>query len=400
MGSSTTTSTLRPPVPTDPPRPPAAMIGDLVLPCSPTALTPIDDTVGVTDTSIAIGTGSDRGGIGTPGAGLGIVEMIESLADHCNAHGGLHGRDIRVIEYDAAAVETVDRVQQACEEVSALVGHAFLQLVEETLAAIECRLARYPAGSGLLAPAPTRLHAPLTAAFADPEAARIVLVGPDTPVERAARAAHEAAITATGGPLQVVGSVAYPIDRVPDWDLLVADARATGAGQVLIVGGCDQAVVPFVAVADRAGWAPVVVASATAYETGCLDVATPERLLLELPFLPFEDGEAAPAAAAHGELLALTAAPRTGIGLLAASAFWRWAVDTAACPMSVGEDCASPLAGIDWSAGGLHTPVSPDGTTPGCAVVMGIEDGAFVRRLPVEPGTYECEPVFSAPLPG
>lgn len=399
MGSSTTT-TLRPPVPTDPPRPPAAMIGDLVLPCSPTALTPMGETAGVTDSSITIGTGSDRGGIGTPGAGLGIIEMIEALADHCNAHGGIHGRDIRVIEYDAAAAETVDRVQQACEEVSALVGHAFLQLIEEALTTIECGLARYPAGAGLLPPTPIRLHAHLTAAFADPAAARIVLVGPDTPVEGAGRDAHAAAIAATGGPLQVVGSVPYPIDRVPDWDRLVGEARATGAGQVVIVGGCDQAVVPFVDVADRAGWAPMVVASATAYEAGCLDVATPERLLLELPFLPFEDGDSAPAAAAHEELLALTAAPRTGTGLLAASAFWRWAVDTAACPMSVGEDCASPLAGLDWSAGGLHTPISPDGTTPGCAVVMGIEDGEFVRLLPIEPGTYECEPVFSAPLPG
>lgn len=376
------------------------MIGDLVLPCSPTDLTPIVDAVGITDASITIGTGSDRGGIGTPGAGVGIIEMIEALADHCNAHGGLHGRDIRVIEYDAAAVETVDRVRRACEEVSALVGHAFLQLIEEALTAIDCGLARYPTGPGLLPPTPVRLHGHLTAAFADPAASRIVLVGPDTPVEAAARVAHEAAVTAAGGVLEVVGTVPYPIDRVPDWDRLVGEARATGAGQVVIVGGCDQAVVPFIEVADRAGWAPMILASAAAYEAGCLGVATPERLLLELPFLPFEDGDAAPAAAAHEELLALTAAPRTGTGLLAASAFWRWAVDTAACPTSVGEECASPLAGLDWSAGGLHPPVSPDGTSPGCAVVMGIEDGAFVRRLPVEPGTYECEPVFSAPLPG
>ena len=95
-----------------------------------------------------------------------------------------------------------------------------------------------------------------------------------------------------------------------------------------------------------------------------------------------------------------TAAPRTGNGILAASAFWRWAVDTAAC-LGVAEDaCASPIGDEPWTGGGLHVAVDDAASASECAVLLGVEDGAFVRRLPVEAGTYECEPAFTATAPG
>lgn len=397
--SSTTTTTLRPPVPTDPPPLPEAMIGDLVIPCSPVGRSVVAEQPGVTADAIVIGTGSDRGGIATPGAGLGIIEMIETLADHCNANGGLHGREVRVLEYDAAAAEAAERVAAACDEVVALVGHAFLQLAEETLTALECGLDRYPAADGLVPATPVNLHAHLSAAFTDPTAASIALVGPDTPTGQAERNRHRAAIEAVGGPLTVVADLGYAIDRQTDWDRLVGEARFSGAGQVHIVGGCDHAIRPFVDVADAAGWEPVIVGTAAAYDPACLDIPTTERLLVEIPFLPFEDGDAAPATSEHAALIDRIAAPRTGNGLLAASAFWRWAADSAACLADDDPECAAPVDDVGWTAGGLHTPVSADGSTGGCTVVLGVEDGAFVRRLPVEAGAYSCDPAFSSMPP-
>lgn len=399
VSSVVSTTTLRPPVPTDPAPLPNATIGELVIPCSPVDATELPDRPGITADTILIGTGSDRGGIATPGAGVGIAEMVETLADHCNASGGLHGRDVQVVEYDAAAEEATARVRAACEEVVALVGHAFLQLVEEVLTALDCGLARYPAAGDLLPPQPRTLHGHLTGAFADPAATQIALVGPDTAAAGDERAAHRAAIEATGGPLAVVTEIAYPIDRQPDWDRLVGEARFSGAGQVFVVGGCDQAVVPFASVAEAAGWSPVLVATATAYDPACLEVPSPDRFFVEVPFLPFEDGDAAPATAEHAALLDRVAAPRTGNAILAASAFWRWAVDAAACLGEVDADCAAPIGDGGWTGGGLHVPVAADGSTGGCAVVVGIEDGAFVRRLPVEPGTYACDDGLSVVPP-
>jgi hypothetical protein len=374
------------------------MIGDLVIPCRPVEAVELPERPGVTAEAVTIGTGSDRGGLGTPAAGNGIVEMIEVLVDLCNASGGIAGRDVRVIDYDAAGFEAVDRVEEACVETVALVGHQFLQEIETAFAAAGCGLPLFSGGIGLVPPNPFGLHGHLVAFFDEPEtAAAIVLIGPDTPLAAADRATRRRAIEATGGALTIVGELAYPIGSVPDWGRIAGEARALGAGQVHIDGGCAQAVLPFVDVAEGASWRPLVVATASAYDGDCLATAQPDRLLIELPFLPFEDAGAAPATAAHTELLDRIAAPRTGAGLLAATEFWRWASAADACLADVDPQCwATTRATQDgWTAGGLHPALAADGTSEGCAVVLGVENGEFVRRLPVEAGVYDCTPELS-----
>jgi len=400
--STTTTTTLRPPPPTDPPEREPATIGDLVIPCRPVDAVALRERPGLSPDAVTIGTGSDRGGIGTPGAGSGIIEMVEVLAELCNAQGGVAGRDVRVVDYDAAAFEAAERVEEACEETVALVGHQFLQEIETALTAAACGLPLFTGGTGLVPTTPFGLHGHLSALFADPPAAAtIVLIGPDTPLAEAERTLRRRAIESIGGLLVVAGEVAYPIDRVPDWERIAGEARALGAGQVHLDGGCDQAVLPFVDIAERAGWRPVVLATAAAYDPACLATPQPDRFLVEVPFLPFEDGAAAPATAAHAELLDRVAAPRSGAALLAASEFWRWASLAEECLASADPACTTVAraAQIDWTAGGLHPPISSAGTTEGCAVVMAIEDGEFVRRLPTEPGVYDCAPERSVLVP-
>lgn len=395
VADPSSTTTLRPPPPTDPPERADPTIGDLVIPCRPLDPVALPARPGVTDEAVTIGTGSDRGGIGTPGAGNGIIEMIEVLAELCNASGGVAGRDVRVIDYDAAAFEAVERVTEACLETVALVGHQFLQEVETALSAAGCGLPLFTGGTWLTPTSPFVLHGHLAALFTDPATAGdVVLVGPDTALAAARRAERRRALETTGPLLTVVGEVAYPIDAVPDWDRITGQARALGAGQVHVDGGCDQAVLPFVDVAERAGWRPVVVATASAYDVACLETPQPDRLLIEIPFLPFEDGDAAPATAAHAALLDRTGAPRTGAGLLAASEFWRWASVADDCLVSLDAECYrnGRLSQMSWTAGGLHPPLAADGTSEGCAVVLGVEDAAFVRRLPSDPGVYDCAP--------
>ncbi|MEZ5247432.1 MAG: hypothetical protein R2707_20255 [Acidimicrobiales bacterium] len=400
--SSTTTTTLRPPPPTDPPERADPTIGDLTIPCRPSDAIELPDRPGVTADAVTIGTGSDRGGLGTPGAGDGIIEMVEVLVDLCNASGGIAGRDVRVVDYDAAGFEAVDRVEEACAETVALVGHRFLQEIETALSAAACGLPLFTAGTDLVPTTPFGLHGHLVAFFTDPENAdAVVLVGPDTALAALERAARRRAIESLDGALTVVGEVTYPIDAVPDWGRITGEARALGAGQVHIDGGCAQAVLPFVDVAEAASWRPLVTATAEAYDEACLASPQPDRLLVELPFLPFEDGGAAPATAAHAELLDRIAAPRTGLGLLAATEFWRWASAAETCLADLDPQCwATDRAAQEaWTAGGLHPALAADGSSEGCAVVLGVEDGEFVRRLPTEPGVYDCSPELSAVVP-
>ena len=400
---ATTTTTLRPPPPTDPPDRDDPTIGDLVIPCRPVASVGLPERPGVAVDAVTIGTGSDRGGLATPAAGNGIIEMIEVLVDLCNASGGIAGRDVRVIDYDAAGFEAAERVEEACVETVALVGHQFLQEIETAFSAAACGLPLFGGGTGLVPTTPFGLHGHLVAFFDAPEtAAAIVLMGPDTPAAAADRAARRQAIEVAGGALTVVGELTYPIGSVPDWGRLTGEARALGAGQVHIDGGCAQAVLPFVAAADQAAWRPLVVATAVAYDEDCLASAQPDRLLIELPFLPFEDDDAAPATAAHAALLDRIAAPRTGVGMLAATEFWRWASAAETCLTDVDPQCWATIRAAQdgWTAGGLHPPLATDGSSEGCAVVLGVENGEFVRRLPGEPGLYDCTAELSVVLSG
>lgn len=392
--TSTTTTTLRPPPPTDPPELDPTTIGDLEVPCGVGGAT-LPERTGVTDDAIVIGIGTDRGGIATVDSGLGAIGMVEGLVDYCNAEGGLFGRDLRLVEYDAAGVEGVARVEEACAEVSALVGTTFLEVGATNFAALSCGLPMYRAETDLVPVAPFSLHGHIAALFADPaEAGDVVLVGPATADGAADRALRRVALEAAVGLFNVRAEVAYPIDSPPNWSRLVGDARASGAGQVHLRGGCRQAVLPFLEIADNAGWNPVVVVGPEAYDAECFGVADPSRLIVEIPFLPFEDGSAAAATAAHAELLDRIGAPRTGTALMAAGSFWRWAVTAVRCLPDADVVCADQALALTdgWTAGGLHQAISADRRSEGCAVVLGIEAGAFVRILPEAAGTYDCEP--------
>lgn len=400
--STTSTTTLRPPTPEDPPEPPVPTIGELEIPCRSSELVEVPVRPGVTDEAITIGTGTDRGGIATAGAGRGVVEMMEVLVDHCNANGGLLGRSVRVEEYDAAAVEADDRVARACGEVSALVGHVFYQYLEAESAAAACGLPSIPTEHALVPSARIDLHGLLAGVFAATgNGGDVALVAPDTPAAAEATTARLAAIAFGEVPLRVVSTVSYPVDDPPDWPAVVNAAREGDAGQVHLVGGCDHAVAPFLTAADAAGWEPVVVTTAAAYDPACLDLVNASRLLVEVPFLPVEDGSAAPAISAHAELLDRVGAPLTGHGVLAASAFWRWASLAEDCLVVPDPECVADAVDRqgEWTAGGLHRGIQASGASPGCAVVLAIDAGAFVRRLPEEPGTYDCTEGLSVEMP-
>ena len=394
---STTTTTLVPPTPTDPPEIPRPVIGDLDLPCGTVDDVELDPGPGVDDESIVIGTGNDRGGLATFDAGRGLTEAVAALADHCNGLGGLAAREIVVVDFDAAGVETAERIVEACAQVHAMVGFRYLEGLLAAATAAECALPLVPAPASSLG-TQVRLHGHLAALFGAPlEAGSVALVGPDTVSGVLARQQRAAALVGDGSPfpLTVTADLGYPVDVPPDWSGIVGAVRFSGAGAVHIDGGCEHAVVPFLRTAREAGWDPVVVATVSAYDDACL--ADPElvtRLLVELPILPFEDGEAAPATLIHQEILSLTGAPLTGDALLAASAFWKWAVAVDRCGSALDRACVDRQAGLvdNWTAGGLHPAVGADGSAEPCAIVLGAPEGEWTRLLPTEPGTYECNP--------
>ncbi len=403
-------TTLVPPIPTDPPRPPGPALGTLELPCGveaePTAVP--DDEIGIEPGTIVIGTGNDRGGLHTFGSGRGIPDAVEVMAGHCNSLGGLAGREIVVLEYDAAVVELEDRTLEQCGETNAVVGHGYLRETDAAEIRSVCILPAFPAWiDGLTSGEPFPLHGHLAAVWGDAAASAIALIGPDTTSAEARRSLRTDALAASSVEFDVVVELIYPIVEAPDWEQIAASAEEAGAGLVHVDGSCDAALVPLLRALQGGDWSPAILSGPSAYDAGCIAAAELEglpldRLTIELPFLPLDDGDDAPVTTVVAGLLEDVAAPVTGDALLAVSAFWRWAVAVDECGEDLSRLCLAEAAtGFeDWTSGGLHRVVSADGTTDGCTVIVGVEAGELRRVFPETPGTYDCNPDWTVALRG
>jgi ABC-type branched-subunit amino acid transport system substrate-binding protein len=93
--------------------------GDLGVVCSPAPAgepNAASTEPGVTATSVQLGTFSDPGFAGRLGLNKELFDTAEAFTKWCNAHGGIHGRQIVLKERDAKVLEFQQRVIEACDQ--------------------------------------------------------------------------------------------------------------------------------------------------------------------------------------------------------------------------------------------------------------------------------------------
>jgi ABC-type branched-subunit amino acid transport system substrate-binding protein len=79
--------------------------------------------LGVTDTSIRVGTMADPGTPVQPGLDQELFDTADAFVGWCNDAGGINGRKLSVDKWDAKLTETAARMIQACEVNFFLVGN-------------------------------------------------------------------------------------------------------------------------------------------------------------------------------------------------------------------------------------------------------------------------------------
>ncbi len=80
---------------------------------------------GVTDTAIEIGYGDDAGYAPNPGVGHEASDAVEALIGWCNDQGGINGRPVKGVYYDAKITEVTNVMSEACKSAFMLVGQVF-----------------------------------------------------------------------------------------------------------------------------------------------------------------------------------------------------------------------------------------------------------------------------------
>lgn len=95
---------------------------DLAWPCGPGDASGATEQ-GVTDDSITIVGGDDRGFAGAPGLNKEQTDALEAFVEACNEMGGINGRTVRLVVKDAAIFNAQQVMTEACDEAFMLVGH-------------------------------------------------------------------------------------------------------------------------------------------------------------------------------------------------------------------------------------------------------------------------------------
>ena len=382
-------TTLLPPVPSDPPEIEGPSLAEFAVPCGVDAEPTAANGPGVDAEAIRLATGSDEGGRFAGRSGATMPDAVLAMAEHCNTLGGLAGRVIRVEAYDAAVTEVPDVAARQCAETFALVGYGYLQESLGTETWNACDLPRFEGWpSALLDAEPLPLLAPRVAAVSDARALSVVVVMPETTAGRSEAEAAQIALVAAG--FTVVAVEFYSPAVEVDWAAMSERIDRTGAGLVHLSGSCRAATMPLVAAGGVDG--PTVVADVSSYDDTCRADAAAlgvpvDKVLLQLPFLPIEDGDDAPVTQAFVEILETYAAAPTGDALLAGAAFWEFAVAVDACRSEeVNRDCLDDRRADEWNGAGLY-PVAADTR---CRVVVTLDEGGFQRVLPAEPGRFSC----------
>jgi ABC-type branched-subunit amino acid transport system substrate-binding protein len=106
----------------------ASSFGTLASPCGPAedgAAAGATTETGLTDSSITIGYGNDAGYQATPGLNAEMAFAVEGMIEWCNEQGGINGRTVEGIYYDAKVTEVNNVMVEACEQVFMLVGQGF-----------------------------------------------------------------------------------------------------------------------------------------------------------------------------------------------------------------------------------------------------------------------------------
>ncbi|MGY1812514.1 ABC transporter substrate-binding protein [Blastococcus sp. SYSU D00820] len=366
---------------------------------------------GVTDDSITIGYGDDRGFSASPGLSKEMGDAVSAMIDWCNEQGGINGREIIGNQYDAAYTQAATVVQQACATDFMLVGQGF-------------------AGDEAAEPVRVGCNLPTVAGFT---------VGPN----------------ASMGPMKFE-SVPYPVDRYntaplqlaiqefPEFsenmDFLNSSSPAAVVGNakvgrvleqlgitpkdcgVTLSAQGDPSYVPFaeryqdcgvgalftstspgavqfgmLEAMSRVGIEPVLMFEATWYSEAVAEwnatSGAGDNLYTGLAFQPFENADEVPAVQQYLDIVGGAGGKTALLGMQATSAFLLWATVAKDCGSDLTRQCMiDGLSQVtEWTGGGLHAPSNPGENLPAsCALLLDLEGGEYAQVVPETRGEFEC----------
>ena len=411
--SSTTQTQETEEIPAEP-EPDYEMFGDIVWPCNPGSASGATDQ-GVTDTTILIGGGDDRGYAASLGLNITQTDTLSAFVEKCNELGGINGREVLVELYDAKIFEVSNVWLDACPRMFMMVAEGFAvdSLGEETR--VQCELAHIPTytvsaaaahGPMMIQPVPNPSDRnPLSMASYIAETYPNSIAKSGTMYGNFAATIETKDKTLSSYPplgFEFIANLEYNIVGEDDWTPFVLELKNAGVKHIYFTGTCLPNYQAFRAATSVNSFDAIYTTDANFYENSCREANSDgvmNNTYVRMAFIPFEERDYAPGVNDYLELMEEKGGEVALLGMQAASAFLLWATAAKACGSNLTRSCVlEEAAKIDeWSGGGMHVASDPGvNEPPPCGIVIELVGTTYERIFPTEPGTYECNESWNA----
>ncbi|MDA8046136.1 MAG: ABC transporter substrate-binding protein [Actinomycetota bacterium] len=418
-GSSSTATTAGATTPTSSGGGSTQMFGTLASPCGPGSANGATDQ-GVTDTSIRIGYGDDRGFAQSPGLDQEMGDAVTAMIKWCNDQGGILGRKIVGDDYDAAITQVNTVMQEACKSDFMLVGEGFALDEAAEATRLGCNLAAVPGFTvgPDVANAPEMYQAvpnPVDYLPASPffEAAQLFPQAVSsydvihTTLTSATEVTYNKDVTAAAaaGWKQTNCGVTLNYYGEPNYTPFAQKYQACGVK--LIYNDLTPGPVLFgmLQANFQLGVKPIYIMETSNYTTQMSAWNTAgigNDIYIRDAFVPLEEANINPAVAKYISLVQATGGKISQLGQQAASSFLLWATEAKACGSTLTRQCMiNHLSNVhSWTGGGLHAQTDPGANTPpSCGMLLKLTGTTFSQFYPKTQGQFDCNSKYLFKVP-
>jgi len=397
------------------------MFGDLPSPCGRASASSASTASeqGVTATSITIGYGDDAGYPQSPGLEHEMSDAVKAMIKWCNAQGGINGRQITGVYYDAKLTNVNSVMVTACKQVFMLVGEGFA--LDGSAEAIRqgCGLPAFPGYSvgSDFANAPLMYQGVPNPIDRTPDefAIQMAKAFPDKVAKAAVMYANYPSTQQTAEKvLQTYPSFGYhflgcpqvfSILGEPDYKPFVQKLKDCGAQVVYYTGSDEPYLENILDAAAQLDYHPIWMG-----DTNLYDQVFPKwnsggngnNVYVRTAFVPVEQAAGNKAVSDYLHVMKGNGDVSV-LGEQATSSFLLWATAAKACGPALTRACVmANLAGVHrWTSGGLHAPTDPGrNLPPECGMALKMAGTTWAQAMPQAPGGFDCSPASIATVGG
>jgi hypothetical protein len=388
--------------------------GTLPSPCGKGKATGSTDQ-GVTNSTINVAYGDDRGFSGLPGLDQEMGDAVKAMIAWCDAQGGINGRKIVGDYYDAAITNVGGVMTTACKKDFMLVGEGFALDSSGEQTRLGCNLAAVPGFtvSAQVANAYEMYQAspnpadysPVSSAyeatklFGKAKTQKVGQYNSTLSTQQASMAKAVQAYTKTGWKfLNCPVQINY--NGEANYTPFVQKLQSCGAQIVYNDSTPGPTLYGALQAENQINYNPIWVEDSGAYTQAFAQWNTAglgNNVYVRLSYEPLEAANVVPAVKQYISIVKKNGGLISQLGEQSTSSFLLWATEAKACGSTLTRQCMiNKLSKVtNWTGGGLNASGNPSkNLPPSCGLLMKLQGTKWVQAYPKKLGAFDCSPKY------